>query len=238
MRDDKGRLLHRYREGDAAVVANADDHAFMAMGLFDLYEATHDARYLSESERLTSEMLARFWDKEKGGFFFTPDDGETLLVRKKEIYDGATPSANSVALLNLLRLGGATARPEYEEHAAALSSAFSGDVGRYPVAYTMLLSAFEHGLGPSIEVAIVGDPDAPDTAELMRAVRGRFLPNRVLLLLPQEAPDDILAIAPWLEHYTRVDGRATAYVCRDHVCNFPVTDADALGREVSRAAPE
>ena len=100
------------QDTDAAIAASADDHAFLSMGLFDLYEATQDPRYLRESERATSEMLDRVWDKSGGGFFFTPDDGESLLVRKKEVYDGAVPSANSVALLNLLRLGAATARPD------------------------------------------------------------------------------------------------------------------------------
>jgi hypothetical protein len=238
MVDGDGRLLHRYREGDAAIAANADDHAFLAAGLFDLYEATHDARYLQESERLTSEMLDRFWDHEAGGFFFTPDDGEALLVRRKELYDGAVPSANSVALVNLLRVGAATARPEFDERAGEMVMAFSGDIGRYASAYTMFLSGLDYGMGPSVELVIVGAPDGEDTAELLRAARSRFLPNKVVLLLPPERPEDVLAIAPWLKHHTRVEGRATAYVCRDRVCGLPVADADDLRRELSRATLE
>ena len=238
MRDDDGRLLHRYRDGDAAIKATADDYAFLAMGLFDLYEATHEPRYLSESARLTSEMLSLFWDELGGGFFFTPDDGEQLLTRRKEIYDGAVPSANSVALLNLLRLGSAAARPELTERADALGRAFAGTITRYPSGHTMFLSALDYGIGPSIELVIVGEEESEDTRALLKAARGRFLPNKVVLLRPPEDADDVLALVPWIEHHVRVDGRATAYVCRDRQCRLPVTEADALKRELSGAGPE
>jgi len=237
MRDD-GRLLHRYRDGEAAIKATDDDYAFLAMGLFDLYEATHEPRYLSESARLTSEMLSLFWDELDGGFFFTPDDGELLLTRRKEIYDGAVPSANSVALLNLLRLGSAAARPELTERADALGRAFAGTITRYPSGHTMFLSALDYGIGPSIELVIVGEEDGEDTRALLKAARGRFLPNKVVLLRPPGEASDILALVPWIEHHVQVDGRATAYVCRDHECRLPVTDADALARELSGSSSE
>ena len=233
MQDEGGRLLHRYRDGETAINATADDYAFLAMGLFDLYETTHEPRYLSESERLTSEMLSLFWDEELGGFFFTPDDGEQLLTRRREVYDGAVPSANSVAFLNLLRLGSATARPELTERADALGRAFAGDVARYPAGHTMFLSSLDYGLGPSLELVIVGEEGGEDTRALLRAARGRFLPNKVVLLRPPGEAGDVLALVPWIEHHAQVDGHATAYVCRDHECRLPVTDADALVRKLS-----
>ncbi len=233
MRDGGGRLLHRYRDGESAITSNADDYAFLAMGLFDLYEATHEPRYLGESARLTEEMLSLFWDEESGGLFFTPDDGEELLTRRKEIYDGAVPSANSVALLNLLRLAGASARPELDERADALVRAFSGAVAEHPSAYTMFLSALDYGLGPSVELVIVGEGGGDDTRALLKAARGRYLPNKVVLLRPPGDASDVLALVPWMEHHVQDDGRATAYVCRDHVCNLPVTDVGALVRELS-----
>ena len=233
MRDDDGRLLHRYRDGEAGIAANADDYAFLAMGLFDLYEATHEPRYLGESERLTSEMLSLFWDDGPGGFFFTPDDGEQLLTRTKEVYDGAVPSANSVAFLNLLRLSSAAARPELAERADALGRAFAGAVSRYPAGHTMFLVGLDYGIGPSVELVIVGDEGSEDTRALLAAARGRFLPNKVVLLRPPREAGDVLALAPWIEHHAQVDGRATAYVCRDHECRLPVTDADALVRDLS-----
>jgi len=237
MRDDSDRLLHRYRDGDAAIAGNADDYAFLSLGLFDLYEATHEPRYLGESARLTSEMLELFWDEAGGAFFFTPDDGETLITRKKDVYDGAVPSANSVALLNLLRLGGALARPELEERAADLGRAVSGTVGRYPSGYTMLLSALDYGLGPSIELVVVGEQGNEDTGELLRAVRGRFIPNKVVLLRPPGDAGKTVALSPWIEHYVPVDGRAAAYVCRDHECMLPVTDPDQLAQALAGPDP-
>jgi uncharacterized protein YyaL (SSP411 family) len=235
MRDGTGRLLHRYRDGDAAITATADDYAFLAMGLFDLYEATHEPRYLGESARLTEEMLSLFWDEDGGGFFFTPDDGELLLTRRKDVYDGAVPSANSVALLNLLRLGSALARPEFDERAAALARTFSGTVERYPAGYTMFLAGLDYGMGPSIELVIVGEAGSEDTQALLGEAHRRFVPNMVVLYRPTVDAGDVLALVPWMEHHVRVDGRATAYVCRDRVCRLPVTDPDALALEISGA---
>ncbi|MBN2565875.1 MAG: thioredoxin domain-containing protein, partial [Candidatus Eisenbacteria bacterium] len=174
MRNEEGRLLHRYRDGEAAILANADDHAFLAMGLFDLYEATHETRYLRESARLMDDMLTLFWDGDGGGFFFSPRDGESLLTRRKEIYDGAVPSSNSVALLNLLRLGSALARPDLTELADSLVRAFAGTVAASPSAHTMFLTAYDFALGPSVEVVIAGDPEDDHTGALLDVTRGLF----------------------------------------------------------------
>jgi uncharacterized protein YyaL (SSP411 family) len=237
MRDGSGRLLHRYRDGDAAIAATADDYAFLSLGLFDLYEATHNTRYLAESIRLTEEMLAWFWDDEGGGFYFTPSDGETLLARRKETYDGAVPAANSVALLNLLRLGGATARPELEQRADELTRALSGTVERYPSAYTMLLASLDYALGPSMELVVAGAPDDAATRGLLKTVRRGFHPNTIVLLRPPDGADDALALAPWMEHHTEVDGVTAAYVCVGHQCRLPVTTPDELKRQLRGADP-
>jgi uncharacterized protein len=118
MRSPEGRLLHRYKDG-AGIQANLDDYAFLAWGLIELYETTFDIEYLREAQRITEVMLKHFWDDSMGGLFFTPDDGEALLVRQKEIYDGALPAGNSVAMLNLLRLSHLTGDPNLEEKANA-----------------------------------------------------------------------------------------------------------------------
>jgi len=112
MRDDEGRLLHRYRDGDAAIRAHLDDYAFLTWGLIELYETTFHARWLDEALALLDESLDHFWDGDEGGFFLTADDGEELIVRPKEISDGAKPSGNSVQLANLLRLARLTCRTE------------------------------------------------------------------------------------------------------------------------------
>jgi len=160
LRDNNGRLLHRYREGEAGIMANIDDYAFLVWGLIELYEATFDVRYLQTALELNNESITHFWDDENGGFYFTPDDGEELLVRQKEINDGAIPSGNSVAMLNLLRLGRITADANLEQKASQIGNVFSKSVKRYPAGFTQFMVGLEFGLGPSYEVIIAGDSKA------------------------------------------------------------------------------
>ncbi|MCP5116850.1 MAG: thioredoxin domain-containing protein, partial [bacterium] len=114
MRTDQGRLLHRYREGSAGIDGGVDDYAFMVWGLIELYQSSFDSSWLKEALELNRLMLDLFWDEEHGGFYVSADDAESLIVRQKEGYDGAIPSGNSVAMLNLVRLGRITADPELE----------------------------------------------------------------------------------------------------------------------------
>ena len=147
LRTPDGRLLHRYRDGDAAFPAYADDYAFLVSGLIDLHLATSEVRYLEEALHLNSIFIRHFWDNEQGGFFFTADDGEQLLVRRKEVYDGATPSGNSVALLNLLRLANITGDQNIAEMAAKTARSFFALVKQAPTAYTYFLTALDLSFG-------------------------------------------------------------------------------------------
>ncbi|MEM7133529.1 MAG: thioredoxin domain-containing protein [Chloroflexota bacterium] len=228
MKNQDGRLLHRYREGEAGLLANIDDYAFMVWGLLELYESTFDLRYLEEAIRLNNELETHFWDDFTGGFFFTPDDGETLIARQKEIYDGAIPSGNSVAMLNLLRLGRITADASYEERADEVGKAFSSQIANSPTAYTQLMSALEFGLGPSYEVVIVGEEGAEDTEALLRALRDAYVPNKVVLL---RGPDDdapIIELAEYAKYYYEIDDSATAYVCQNYICELPTNDPETM----------
>jgi uncharacterized protein len=120
---EDGKLLHRYRDGEAGITANADDYAFFIQALLDLYETIFEVKYLKSALKLNEDFIHHFWDRENKGFFFTPDYGEQLIVRQKEIYDGAVPSGNSIAMLNLLRIGRITAKPEFEEMADSINKA-------------------------------------------------------------------------------------------------------------------
>ena len=144
-----GRLLHRYRDGEAGIIAHLNDYAFFVWGLINLYEATSEARYLKTALDLNADMLTHFWDGHDGGLFFTPEDGERFIVRKKEIYDGALPSGNSVAMQNLLRLGRLTGDTSLDEKAAKIVKAFSGHVVQFPSGYTQFLVSADLGMGPS-----------------------------------------------------------------------------------------
>jgi len=243
MQTADGRLLHRYRDGQAEITANLDDHAFLVWGLIELYEATFDTGYLRAALELNDDMLRHFWDDEDGGLYFTPDDGEKLLVRKKEIYDGAIPSGNSVAMLNLLRLGRMTADSALEDKAAKIGRAFGGHVERSPSVHTQLLVAVDFGVGPSYEVVIAGDPESEDTKTMLRALRTRFMPNKIVLLRPSEGEsDEITRLAEFAKYQSSISSKATAYVCVGHRCDLPTTEIQRMlelldAKQLSKSRP-
>jgi len=224
-----GRLWHRYRDGQAGVGANLDDYAFLVWGLIELYETTFNARYLEAALKLTDNMVRHFWDEDGGGLYLTPDDGEGLLVRKKEIYDGAIPSGNSVAMLNLLRLGRMTANSDLEGKAAKIGGAFSGSVNQSPSAHTQIMVTLDFGIGPSYEVVIAGKAQAEDTKAMVKALRTRFLPNKVVLLNPdgRKSPG-IAKLVEFAKNQPSIDGMATAYVCMNYNCKPPTTDINRM----------
>jgi uncharacterized protein YyaL (SSP411 family) len=224
-----GRLLHRFRAGEAAIPAFLDDYAFMIWGLLELYETTLNPEYLEKAIALNDTLLSHFWDEKGGAFFFTADDAENLLIRKKDAYDGAIPSGNSVAMLNLLRLGRITAETELESKTAKIGRAFSGEVLGAPTAFTFMMSAVDFAVGPSYEIVIVGDLTKPETQRLLSAINDRFIPNKVLLLIPtDETAERITRLAPFTKDYKATNALPTAYVCTNYMCQNPTTDVKTL----------
>jgi len=225
MRNPDGSLIHRYRGGEAALQAHLDDYAFLVYGLIELYQTTFDVSFLKSAIELNDYMLKHFWDERAGGFFFTSESGEQLLVRTKEVYDGAVPSGNSVAYFNLLRLGRITANLELERKAEQLERAFAGQIGHLPSAYTQFLIGLDFRIGPSYEVVVAGRAETGDTAEMLVALQKVYAPRKILIFRPEEegAPE-ISRLAPYTEAQKSIDGKATAYICQNHVCNLPTTD--------------
>jgi len=220
-----GRFLARYREGEAAYPAYLDDYAFLAWGLLELYGATFDATRLERAGALVRQAVDLFWDKEKGGFFFTGADAEELIARPKEVYDGALPSGNSVMLVNLLRLARLTGDESLDGIAGKLVEAFGGEVAAHPQGYTHFLMGVDFQLGPPREVVIAGQPGDPGVERMLRAARRKFLPDTVVVFHPiGDTGGKIEKLAPFLEGQTALDGRATAYVCQNYSCRAPVTD--------------
>ena len=225
-----GSLLHRYRDGEAAINGNLDDYAFMVWGLLELYHATFDEAWLETAIDLQHRQFELFEDAERGGFFFTPEGGEDLLVRQKEYGDGAVPSGNSISLLNLMRLGRLTGEGRYEESATALVRSVSGLLEQIPSAMTGLLIGLDFWLGPSQEIVVV----AGDGEEAMLDVlRDTYLPRAVVLSKNAANADRITRMAPFTSDQHAVDGRATAYVCSNFACQAPVTTTDDLRAELS-----
>lgn len=232
LRTNGGRLLHRYRDGESGIEAHLDDYSFFIWALIELYESTFESFYLKTALELNEEMIHHFWDQKAGGLFFTPDDGETLLMRKKEVYDGATPSGNGVAFQNLLHLARLTADSALEEKAFTLMRNFSGQIRQFPSGYTHFLCSVDFLVGPSFEVIIVGPPGAEETNAMIHALRSCYLPNRVTLFRSSvESSGAIDEVAEFAKQYTAIEGKATAYVCTAHACSAATTDpAEMLNR--------
>lgn len=229
MRVNGDRLLHRFRDGDAAIAGKLDDYAFLTWGLLNLYESSFDIRYLQAALDLQRVTLQHFSDAKSGGFFMTADDAEQLLTRPKESYDGAIPSGNSAELLNLIRIGRMTGDASDEATANQLVRAFSAEVTRAPSAHTALLLAFDFALGPTFEIVFAGQRDAADLQAMRAALAGEFLPNKVVLFRPAgEAAPAVTAIAAFTKPQRALRNRATAYVCTNYVCKLPVTDPAAM----------
>ncbi len=207
-------LYHRYAAGEVAIEGFLDDYAFLAFGLIQLYEATFEDKYLQVAATLTKTMVTKFWDDKSGGFYQT-ENRETAIPRIKQLYDGALPSGNSVALHDLLFLSRLTNEPLYEQMAVQMTKTFSQEIGRIPEAYTFFLSALYFLVGKSYTVIVVGDPKKEDTAEMLDTLRKSYLPIAVIALKhPNKAGLG----------YEQIEGKATAYVCRNQTCLPPTTN--------------
>jgi uncharacterized protein YyaL (SSP411 family) len=233
LRTDNGTLLHRYREGEAGVQAHLDDYAFLVWGLIELYETTFDVEWLEAALDLMDESIAQFWDEEDGGFFLTSTDGEELIVRPKEVSDGAMPSGNSVHFSNLLRLARLTGRTQLEERADALARWAGRQSRSRPTGFTALLSGLQFALGSPREIVIAGEADGDDTQALVDVLRSAYDPFSVVLHRPPGDRPPIAELAPFTEAQTPLDGQAAAYVCRDFQCEAPTTDPDQLREQLS-----
>ncbi len=225
LRDTQGRLLHRYREESGELKAYLDDYAFFVWGLINLYEATLDSYYLELAIELSNDQLKYFWDNNIGAFFFTASDAEKLIARRKEIYDGAIPSGNSVAMLNLLRLSQLTGEQEFEEKADILGRVFADNVKQNPLGYTFYLSAVDFALGPTYSLVISGDTGKEDTDNLLKIIKDHYLPNKALLHRPTEdETPKIDELSNFITYFDKHENKATAYVCINKTCKPPTND--------------
>ena len=219
----EGRLRASWREGAAPLPAYLDDHAFLARGLLDLYECTFERRWLDEAAALGRQAIALFEDAEAGGFFFTAADHERLLARTRSLHDGALPSGTGVLCETLLRLAvhldDPSLRPPVERTLAAARPAMA----RAPSSFTSLLLAAELLEGPILEIAVAGEPGQADAQALLRVVRSRYLPRRVVAC-------GLESDLPLLAGKGLLDGRPAAYLCREYACQAPTPDPRELAR--------
>lgn len=223
-----GRLLRTYKDGRAKIGAFLDDHALLVEALIALYGATFDPRWVREAREVADTMLEQFWDESQGIFYDTAADAEALVVRPRDLYDNATPSGSSAAVVALQRLAVLVGEPRYERVATRTLEGMGELLARHPLAFGRMLAALDFHLATPQEVAIVGRRGDADTDALLRVVNERFLPNALVALRGPEAGDEIAELIPLLAERAPVDGRAAAYVCERFACQRPVTEPEAL----------
>jgi hypothetical protein len=225
-------LLRTYKDGQARLNGYLEDYAFFADGLLALYEATGELRWLEEAVTITERMVEEFWDEREGGFFYTGESHEELIVRSKDYMDNATPSGNSVAAEVLLRLAVLTGREDYSRKAVTILRLISDMIRRYPSAFGRALGALDFYLSSPKEIVIIGERGAADTRTLLGEVWKPYLPNKVVV---QSAEGDARAAEniPLLRERSMIDGHATAYVCENYACQQPVTSAVELAAQLN-----
>jgi len=233
LRRADGRLLRSWRRVRTSGPAFLEDHAMLADGCLELYQSTFDLRWMREARRLADDLLRLFADDERGGFYQTGADAETLLVRPKEVFDNAVPSGNSAAALVLPKLTLLTGEPEYERAATGALRLVRDLMSRAPTGFGHALGALDLYLGPSREVAVIGAPGDPATQALISEVWRRYLPNAVLAAAGPDDADAAGTIA-LLADRPLVEGRPAAYVCERFACRQPVTDPAALAAQLER----
>jgi uncharacterized protein YyaL (SSP411 family) len=227
LRRNDGRLLARYRDGEASYPGYALDYAGLIWGLLELYQAGFETKYLKTALELSKDLLRLFWDENKGGLFLYGSDAEQLITRPKEIYDGALPSDNSVSLFNFLRLSRLTGDPSFAERARLMTKAFAHEINWHPTAHTFFLMAVLSFQQAAKEIVIVGEREREDTKAMLNTINSRFLPG-TLLLLRDPYEDQLTSIAPYITDITMIDGKATAYVCENFQCQQPVNNIEKL----------
>jgi uncharacterized protein len=229
-----GRLLRRYRDGDAAIDGYAEDYAFMIFGVLELFQADGDPRWLEWAVRLQHRQDERFWDSAEGGWFSTTGSDPAVLLRLKEDYDGAEPAASSVSVLNLITLAHLTGDDTARARAEKTLARYGPRAGTAARVIPMMLAALSSWYADHAQVIIAGAADAPGVGALQAELARHYLPFAVNVPLSAGPAQDALAERlPYVAAMTPRAGRATAYVCRDFACREPVTEPAALAEQLT-----
>jgi len=237
MRGSDGRLKRSFNNGQAKHTAYLDDYAFFIQGLLDLFDATSEVQWLSEAVALQKLLDAHYLDAKGGGYFMTANDAEKLLARDKPAYDGAEPSGNAVAILNLLRLSELTQDPSYRKRAELCLRAFSASLRRSG-GMSKMLTALDFYLDKPREVLIVSPTEGGETEPLLAKVRAAYLPNRIVVVTTEgEALKKHTAAISLLEGKAALKGKTTAFVCTFGNCELPTSDPEVLEKQLAKYEP-
>ncbi|MGG6440823.1 thioredoxin domain-containing protein [Saccharococcus caldoxylosilyticus] len=225
-----GRLMVRYRDGEVKHKGIIDDYAFLVWAYIEMYEATLVLSYLQKAKACTEQMISLFWDEEHGAFFMTGSDAEELIVQEKEIYDGALPSGNSVAAVQLIRLARLTGDLTVLEKAETMYKVFQRQVEAYESGHTFFLQGLLLLEAPTVEVVLFGKQGDEKREQLIQKWQDAFVPN--VFLLAAELPDDFAKIAPFAAEYEPLGEETTVYVCENFSCQQPTTDVESVAKQL------
>ncbi|HEY7589844.1 MAG TPA: hypothetical protein VH723_02555, partial [Candidatus Limnocylindrales bacterium] len=223
LRTPDGRLKRSWKDGRASGEGVLEDYAHLGEGLLALYEATFDERWFSAARELAATILDHFTDP-AGGFFDTSDDHERLVTRPKDPQDNAVPSGGSMATVLLLKLAALTGEGRYRTAAEKAIATVTAFAARYPTGFANWLTAIDFALAPVVEVAIIGDPRSADTKRLVAPALDGYRPNQVIAISAEPGS----SVIPLLGDRFEINGRPTAFVCRDFACRQPVNEPEAL----------
>jgi uncharacterized protein len=221
-------LTRRYRQGHAAVDGYAEDYAFLIFGLLELFQADGDAEWLDWAIALQARQDELFGDADGGGWFSTSGQDRSVLLRLKEDYDGAEPSATSIGAHNLnvlAHLTGDAATIDRLDHTLTHAGGRAAASGRAAPMMLAVLSSYHAGVR---QVVVVGEREAEATAALMDAIRGAYLPSTIVVPVDPTNQDAIARRLSWVGAMTAATGKSAAYVCRDFTCQAPIDDPQEL----------
>src|SRR2546421_8428541 len=227
-----GLLLRTYKDGQAKLNGYLEDYASLIDGLISLYEATGELEWIEGGITLAEKMINQFWDDEAGGFFFTGQTHEQLIVRTKEWLDNATPSGNSLAASALLRLSALTANDDYRRRATTVLRLMANQMRRYPSAFGFALTALDFYLSSPLEIVIVGKHDDPRFEDLARGLWQDYIPNRVMATCTEHF-DRASQIVPLFQGRDTLDIQPTAFVCQGQTCLAPAHSAAEMRRQIT-----
>ncbi len=232
--DETGTLLHRFRNEESGIKANANDYAFFIFGLLELFRATFEPEYIHRAIEFQEQMIENFWDHESGGFYLTSKSAEQLPTRPKELYDGAIPSANSVAFSNLLVLSRLTGNTRWEQYADEMVSTFAGSIKKQLSAFSYFLCGLELTVGKKHEIVIAGETGSADTEKMLSVLDQRYIPHAVVILKNSQNESQLSEIASFTDPLKPVAGKTTAYVCSGFACGTPTTDPKELASMIEK----
>jgi uncharacterized protein len=225
-----GRIMVRYRDGEVKNKGFIDDYAYLMWAYMEMYEADFHLSYLKKAVNVAEKMIELFWDEDSGGFYFIGKDAESLIVREKEIYDGALPSGNSVAAVQMIRLARLTGDLKLLEKAEQMYSVFKNQVEAYENGHAYFLQGLLLLEMPAKEIVIIGERRDEKLNGLMKLMQKSFVPHYSILVAEQ--PSDFADVAPFAAEYKRVGDDITVYICENYACQQPETNVEEVKKRL------